>query len=202
MSAALAADGPVLYANDFESGQGEWTMTDSAAWELATEDGNTALALVRASKYLPPVRAPQNIAWIADLDLGRFVLEADLKQTGREYGHRDLCLFIGGQDARHYYYVHLASVADEHANSIFIVNGAPRESIAVTRTSGSSWGDTWHHVKLVPDIDAGAIEVYFDDMATPAMTANDTTFASGTVGIGSFDDVGLFDNIVIRPLRE
>ena len=33
----------------------------------------------------------------------------------------------------------------------------------------------------------GTIEVYFDDLKSPAMTATDKTFAWGRLGIGSFD---------------
>jgi hypothetical protein len=40
--------------------------------------------------------------------------------------------------------------------------------------------------------------VFFDDMSSPAMEASDRTFASGRIGIGSFDDVGMFDNVVIE----
>jgi hypothetical protein len=36
----------------------------------------------------------------------------------------------------------------------------------------------------------GRIEVYFDDMKTPIMTARDKTFTWGQVGVGSFDDTG------------
>jgi len=39
--------------------------------------------------------------------------------------------------------------------------------------------------------------VYFDDMNQPAMRALDKTFEWGKIGIGSFDDVGVFDNIKI-----
>jgi hypothetical protein len=39
--------------------------------------------------------------------------------------------------------------------------------------------------------------VYFDDMQKPAMTATDTTFVSGQVGVGSFDDTGNFDDLFL-----
>ena len=63
-----------------------------------------------------------------------FVLDVKVRSTTRDYGHRDLCLFFGHQDPSHFYYVHLGKQADEHANSIFIVNGKPRVSIAESRT--------------------------------------------------------------------
>ncbi len=40
-------------------------------------------------------------------------------------------------------------------------------------------------------------QIYFDDMQEPVMTADDKTFLSGRVGIGSFDDTGNFDEILL-----
>src|SRR5207342_556777 len=97
-------------------------------------------------------------------------------------GHRDLCLFFGHQDASHFYYAHLGKEADPHANSIFLVDGKPRVSIAESRTKGTPWTVGWHHVRLVRKVEDGRIEVFFDDMATPAMVAHDKTFAHGRVG--------------------
>ena len=41
------------------------------------------------------------------------------------------------------------------------------------------------------------IEVYFDDMDTPAMTARSDRFGAGRVGLGSFDDKGRFDDFAL-----
>ena len=62
-----------------------------------------------------------------------------MRSTQEVYGHQDLCLFFGYQDASHFYYVHLGREADAHANSIFLVNGEPRVSIAQKRTDGTNW---------------------------------------------------------------
>jgi len=42
---------------------------------------------------------------------------------------------------------------------------------------------------------SGSIEVFFDDMEKPVMRAEDKTFLVGSIGLGSFDDVGHFDNV-------
>ena len=39
------------------------------------------------------------------------------------------------------------------------------------------------------------MKVYFDDMTKPLMTAQDTTFGAGEIGIGTFDDSGNFDDV-------
>lgn len=177
-----------------------WKFTDPAAWRIATigASRNHVLEQFQASKYEPPVRSPLNIALARDIDVADFVLDVKVRSTTRDYGHRDLCLFFGHQDASHFYYVHLGKQADEHANSIFIVNGTPRVSIAESRTKGTPWTDDWHHVRLVRRVKDGLIQVFFDDMTHPAMIAHDRTFGHGQVGIGSFDDTGMFDDIEVR----
>jgi hypothetical protein len=118
-----------------------------------------------------------------------------MRSTQEVYGHQDLCLFFGYQDPSHFYYVHLGREADDHANSIFLVNGKPRVSIATQRTDGTDWSKDWHHVRVKRDIRLGTIKVYFDDMKKPIMITKDKTFVFGQIGIGSFDDTGDFDQI-------
>jgi hypothetical protein len=108
-----------------------------------------------------------------------------------------MCLFFGYQDDSHLYYVHLGKKMDPHANNIFIVNGAPRKSISTKTTDGTNWDDAWHHARVVRDVASGSIEVFFDGMKSPAMTAKDATFKSGRVGLGTFDDTGNFDDVLL-----
>ena len=201
-AAEAAMTMPLVFEEDFEAGADRWEPTDPKAWQVIEEDGDYAFALTRPSDHEPTVRSPVNIAWIRDLSVSAFRLELRFKQTGREYGHRDLCLFFGKQDDARFYYVHFAPQADPHANSIFIVNNQPRVSIAQERTDGTRWQDgVYHTARVDRDARTGRIEVYFDDMTQPAMTAEDTTFVSGAIGIGSFDDTGSFDDIRIWGVR-
>ena len=77
---------------------------------------------------------------------------------------------------------------DDRANQIFIVNEADRTKISASTTEGTPWDDAWHWLRVRRDAESGSIEVFFDDMTRPVMTANDKTFQSGKVGVGSFDD--------------
>lgn len=176
----------------------DFRFTDPAAWRFAKSNDNSALELVTQSKYTPIVRSPFNIALLADKLFGDFVLEVDLIQTGKEYGHRDMCLFFGFQSPTNFYYAHIATAADDHAHNIFIVNNAPRTKIAKETTKGVNWGlGVWHKVRLERNAAAGTIKVYFDDLTKPIMTAEDKTFIAGQIGFGSFDDTGMVDNIRI-----
>lgn len=188
-----------VFEDNFDDGAVRWEPTDAKAWKVVEEDGNKIYSQFQASNYKPEVRSPFNISWIKDLTVGNFTLEAKMRQTGREYGHRDMCIFFGKQDATHFYYVHIATKADEHANSIFIVNGEPRKSIATERTEGTNWASGFQTVRVTRNVDTGEIAVYFNDMTKPIMKAVDKTFTSGQIGFGTFDDTGDVDDVKIWP---
>jgi hypothetical protein len=176
----------------------DFRFTDPAAWRFAKTNGTAALELVKQSQYAPIVRSPVNIALIADKVFGDFVLDVELIQTGKEYGHRDMCLFFGFQSPTNFYYTHIATAADDHAHNIFIVNNAPRTKIAKETTKGVNWGlGVWHTVRLERNLAAGTIKVYFDDLTKPIMIAEDKSFGAGHIGFGSFDDTGMVDHIRI-----
>jgi hypothetical protein len=186
----------LVFEADFEDGSlWDWQPTDPEAWRIEDSGGNRVLALYKQSNYNPEVRSPVNINLIKDVEVTSFVLELKMHSTTKDYGHRDMCLFFGYQDPLHFYYVHIANQSDAHANSIFIVNGKPRVSIARTRTEGTKWDDNWHTVRLERDVENGTIKVFFDNGAKPIMTAVDHNFKWGRIGVGSFDDTGQYDDI-------
>ncbi|MBI4663892.1 MAG: hypothetical protein HY735_34250 [Verrucomicrobia bacterium] len=190
----------LLYQQSFDEAPAlrDFVMTDPAAWKYSREEKGGALELVTQSKYKPAVRSPVNIALIADKVFHDFVLEADFIQTGREYGHRDMCIFFGVTSPSRFYYVHIATAADPNAHNVYIVNDKPRTNIAKETTKGVNWGlNQWHKVRVARNTSDGTIKVYFDDMAKPIMIAEDRTFAAGHIGFGSFDDTGKMDNIRI-----
>lgn len=197
-SMSLAADKaeyPLLVSEDFEKGAERWQPTDPKAWKIDKTEKGQVYNQHKKSKYKPPHRSPFNISLLKELTVSNFTLHADLQSTIKDYGHRDMCLFFGFQNPGHFYYVHLGKKTDDHANQIFIVNGKARTKISTKTTPGTNWDDDWHKVKIVRNVETGSIEVYFDNMKKPVMTATDKTFTHGQVGVGSFDDTGRWDNI-------
>jgi hypothetical protein len=199
---------PVLLNEDFEHGFSHWQTSDpkgaEPVWKIIEtgEKGNHALRVTGKSKYKPPFISPLSIALLKDIKVGDFDLTAHVQQTSPKPGaHRDLCFFWDYQDPSHFYYAHLGSRADEHACQIFIVNNADRKMITVDQAKGTPWTKGWHDVKISRRVDDGKMEVYFDDMKKPYMTARDKTFTSGQVGIGTFDDNGNFDNVILHGTR-
>lgn len=199
-------DYQLVFKEDFEDKNAlkRFEMTDPSAWKITKKDDNRFLDLFGASDYEPRVRSPRNIAMIAEQSFGSFVLEADVMQTGREYGHRDMCFFFGMKDASNFYYTHLATSPDPHAHNIFLVNDEPRVAIAGEIAEGIDWGETnqWHKLKIERSVQDGSIKVYFNDMSNPIMEATDTHFDTGHIGFGSFNDTGRIDNIKIWAPKE
>ena len=191
----------LVYSQDFESPQAfaDLEMTDQDAWKISTNSEGSTLELYGKSEYQARVRSPFNIALLKDFIVGDFVMEVNLAQSGKEYGHRDLCLFFNVMSPTNFYYVHIATTTDDHANNIFLVNDEPRTKISTKTTAGTDWGETnsWHTVRIERNATEGAIRIYFDDMNTPIMEASDTHFNKGRIGFGSFDDTGQFDNVKI-----
>lgn len=197
---------PLLYSDDFEHGMERWQTFDAKGVEPSFKvvelkgpgDKTThALRALGTSEYEPPFRSPPNIALLKDATVGDFELTAKVQSTNVDAGpHRDMCIVWGYQDPSHFYYVHFGAVATPDGNScqIFIVNDAARRPITDKAPEGTPWTKGWQNVKVVRRVGDGAMEVYFDAMDKPFMTAHDATFTWGRVGLGTFDDNGNWDD--------
>ncbi|MFO0819785.1 MAG: hypothetical protein U1A77_17685 [Pirellulales bacterium] len=200
-SLLFAQDGklPLIFADDFEKGADAWAPFDSAHWKVKADQGNHVFShFVKQGKYKPPHRSPVNVALLKEYPVEDFELTARVLSTHPDYGHRDAVLIFGYQDPAHFYYVHLGKQMDDHANQIFIVNDKPRTKISTKTTPGTPWDDRWHTIKVIRKVADGAIAVYYDDMETPVMTAKDSTFTWGRIGLGSFDDTTDWDDIKLH----
>jgi len=200
-TAPLAAepDLPLVYEDDFEKGAANWEPTDPDAWRIAETDRGKVYNQFKNSKYRPPHRSPYNISLIKDVVVSDFVLTVKVQSTNKGAGgHRDMCLFFNYQDPANFYYVHLGKNPDPHSSQIMIVDDAPRKMITTNESPGIPWDDEWHDVKIVRDTASGKIEIYFDDMEKPVMVANDKTFTTGRIGLGSFDDNGNWDDLKLH----
>ena len=199
-AARLPGGYKLLYEQNFAGAAAlkDFVFTDPKVWRISKADQSSSLELFGPSAYEPAHRSPFNIALLADRVFGDFILEVELLSTVKPYAHQDMCLIFGMQEPLKFYYVHLALAADENAHNVFIVNGTPRKSFARQTTKGITWGaGIWHKVRLERRLTDGTIKVYFDDLASPIMQAEDKNFAKGGIGLGSFDDLGKFANLKI-----
>lgn len=196
---ATAAELPLILGEGFETGFERWQLFDPEAWRIDHARGGHVLSqYVRDSSYRPPHRSPFHRAMLKDVAVTDFELTVQVRSTVEDYGHRDVCLFFGYQDDKHFYYAHLGKAMDPNANQIFVVDDADRTKISLTTTDGTPWNDEWHTVRVRRDATEGTIEVFYDDMEKPVMTAKDDRFTWGRIGVGTFDDTADFDDVVLR----
>ena len=175
----------------------DFDFSNPESWTWSRKE--SAMELVGVGSYEPEHRSPASLAILKGLKLGDFVLEAELKQTGRDYGHRDMCLFFGYVRPALFYYAHLAPAPDENAHNVFLVKDAPRTNLAPVFPEGMQWGEGWHTVRLVRR--GAEVRVFVDDADQPTLRARDATIPRGRVGIGSFDDSGKIRSLKIWAPR-
>ena len=196
----LADESTILLEEQFETGIDRWQLLDPKTWSLSKKQDNTTFEITkRETEYQPPVRSPGHVALIKDMELSSFEITFRVRSTKDTGNHRDCCVFFAYQDDQHFYYVHLGAKPDPASGQIMIVREAPR--LALTKNENlTPWDDQWHHVRLVRRMPEGTIEVYFDSMDKPLMSVVDQTFDRGRIGIGSFDDMNEFDDVVVKSL--
>ena len=199
---------PVIFDANFEKSEDltKWQATDAKAWKLVKSDGGQYLSLHKQCDYRPRVWSPRNFILLPKVKATTFVMDLKVKSTSPESPSPDVCLIFGYQSPAQFYYAHICDRAAEDpdrggpsSHAIHVVDGRPRMSITHYRSQGVVWGKKWHHVRLVRVWLTGSIQVYFDDMKQPILTATDEQrFDLGRIGVGSFDDLACFDDIVVR----
>lgn len=176
----------------------KWAFADEGAWEWAGEGAETVLSLKRQSDFKPKVRSPFNLAWFEGGDWGSFTLTAEVRLDLFNDGNNDVCIAFGKEGETKFYYAHLGEKADKVHLQLHLVNDADREKITAEGAETLPWEQgKWHQVKLVRDIEAGTITVWFD--GKQVLAAVDKTLGKGKIGLGSFDDLGSFRDLEITP---
>lgn len=193
----MSAKAPPVFEEDFTNGLAGWEVLDPDTWRENT-DGTVEIT-ARQSDYKPPHRSPWHVSLVKDLQVGNTAIELRVRSTKDTGNHRDCCVFFGWQDAAHFYYVHLGAKPDPASGQIMIVDDAPRRPLTKNEKR-VPWTDGWHNVRLERDTASGRIAIYFDDLTTPFLEVTDTTFGTGRVGIGSFDDLNAFDDVRVWDL--
>jgi hypothetical protein len=189
---------PLVYSQDFDAADSEqqFAFTDAKAWRRTVDGSNGWLEQFAQCAYEPRFRSPLNLAILRTPSFGDFVLEARLRQTGREYPHRDMCVVFAFRDAEHFSYAHLASTADENAHHVQRVDGAPRTPVTTSRTQGVDWGtDRWLPLRV--ERSGASVRVWLGDAKEPQLVAEETAPGEGWIGFGTFDDTGAVDEIRI-----
>jgi len=196
---------PFLLSDDFEQENFDnWLLHPSESWILKRDNDSKVLALQEPGKQ-GKVRAPTAYALLKDFDVTDFVFTGKIKcYQDPNILARDMVVIFHYQDSTHFYYVHFSAKSDDKHNIIAIVNGKDREKIN-HESAGASQArliDTkFHKFKISYDSKTYKMSAYLDDMTKPILTANDSTLSHGLIGVGSFDDTGCMDNVILWGRR-
>jgi Glucose / Sorbosone dehydrogenase len=132
-------------------------------------------------------------------------IDAEVRiDTPVEVSNRDVIIVFGYRSDTEFYYAHLSTDNTIYPhNGIFVVNNADRVRIedqwdGTRGATPAITDDEWHRMRVVHCADEGEIAVYMDGSRQPLMTAHDTTFDSGRVGFGSFDNIGRLRDLEVE----
>ena len=201
LAAGLAGQKPApLFCDGFRAGAGVWQFRAGSGWKVVADSSDSVLCLVQPGK-IGKIRAPASWAVRKGVDVKGFVFEGRFRCTAPvDVSSRDLCVIFNFQDSVHFAYVHFSARSDRVHNIIGLVNGADRVKINLEppgKSEARLVDQRWHRFRVTYDAGTGRVRAFLDDFTRPVLTAVDTILRHGSVGVGSFDDTGCFDNLCL-----
>jgi Glucose / Sorbosone dehydrogenase len=188
------------------AGAASWAPVTPSKWRFT----NHEVILAEAGAERPGPRRPFEYAVLtAGPQWSSVEIEAQVRLDAPvEVSDRDVIIVFGWRSDTEFYYAHLSTDNTVYPhNGIFKVDNADRQRIEY-QWNGRSRGANpaivdadWHKVRVVHLPATGEIAVYVDGSKDPLMTAKDTTFGSGRVGFGSFDNIGRLRHLTVRGTR-
>jgi len=190
--------GVVTFKDNFQNGiNPAWSPKTQDKWELAEESKNSFYQLKDPGEHDEGIQRPTEYSLVRDFIYTDFTFKCKLRcDAPAELRYRDVVIIFGYQDDTHFYYIHLSNISDDLHNAIMLVNGDYRQKLSKNMPEPTLTDLDFHKVKVKRDAETGDMEVYLDENLV--MKAQDRTFTKGKIGVGSFDNVGSFDDIRIR----
>jgi glucose/arabinose dehydrogenase len=189
------------------AGAKNWAPVTPSKWRFT---GNQVIMTEPGAARPGPRRPFEYAVLTAGPEFGSARIDARVRiDTPVEITNRDVIIVFGYRSDTRFYYAHLSTDNTIYPhNGIFVVNNADRVRIEdqwdAVHSRGAAPAITdreWHDVRVVHCADSGQIAVYVDHSKTPLMTAVDTTFTSGRVGFGSFDNIGRLRDLEVTGTR-
>jgi hypothetical protein len=186
---------------DFESAQLDaWEQVGTGSWNQVKLPARGGVIELTESGDIPtkPVRKPANILLAPAPAVSAFSLDLEVRSLQFERIGADIVIIFGYQDPQHFYYAHISNDVNHVHQVIMKVEGNKnaRRAIHLEAEPIAALKDAWQRIRITRSA-AGRVEVFVDDMVAPSLTANDATWISGRIGIGSFNDAAQFDSIVL-----
>ena len=177
---------------NFDNGQLplNWIPLTEERWSVVMEGGSNALFL-NTSEYNPESgnRLGEHITSPDSYTDFSFSVKAKTNESSGN-GNADYAMVFGFVDGSNYYYMLFNRTQSN--TQLFKVASGVRELIG-TATAGSIPDEAYHEIELRRI--GNSIEVRFDGALV--LAAEDSTFPSGKLGLGSYNDSAYFDDIRI-----
>jgi hypothetical protein len=175
---------PTTIFEDFSADSGQFVVVDGS-WTLSNGTYGTTADNNAATTHLN-TRAIHETAMSGD-----FLLTVDAQAISTGNTWNNFAVIFGYQDPNNYYFFSSNQNNDAGTNGIFrVVDGASTElaNIAGTITAGVTY-------QLKLELSGGSIKAYRNNVLVAS--ANDSTFISGQIGLGSRQFPAVFDNLIV-----
>jgi pectate lyase len=175
----FAAYGAPLFSDDFEDGNATGWTTNGGSWSVVT-DGSR---VYRQGGTSSDARALAGSTWTDQ------VVEARVKPISFNGTNRFVAVLARAQNATNYYYLAL-----RNNNTIELKKLVSGSSTTLASGSFTVSTGTWYSVKL--EVVGSTLRGYVNGVQL--LTATDTRFTSGKIGVATFYASAAFDDVVVN----
>lgn len=188
----LSKVGPVFSPVAYYGDRRNWERKTASKWSVINRDGDKRLFL-EPEDLVEDGQLPGEYALAKDRRFADFTmtLEAKTFEDLADNDAADYAVIFGYQDDQNYYF--FLPNAHQDWSELFVVKDGQKTQLGrATATLIPDQG--WHDLEVAR---AGStITVAFD--AQQVLQVDDTTFGEGRIGVGSYNDAVLFDNIDVH----
>jgi len=170
----------------------DWGPLTSSRWSVVMDEGDYAYFLnTTAYSSLSGNRLGEYSLLPGSYGDFTMTLQARLGDAVGDNAQADFAIVFGYQDVNNYFYMMFNN--DAGFTALFKVVNGVRQQVAA---ADQDWitDNLYHAVEVSRS--GGEITVLFD--GATVLTVTDTAFATGQVGVGSFNDATYFDDISVK----
>jgi len=183
---------PTTFDDGFENGAGNWSPLTPSRWQVINNAGSLRYFLNTTNYESPDGILMGEISRLNGRKWEDFTFECSAKSADviGGSGAADLCVAFAYQDFNSYYYINFNQSAG--LTELFRVHDGGIVTLA--SFGGSTFvDDNYHSIRI--ERTGSQIRAFFD--GAQVLSATDTFFGEGEIGIGSYNDSGFFDDISI-----
>ena len=173
---------PPLFSDDFQDGDAVGWTPVAGNWWMLNDAGNW--------RYIQTTTASYGISVNGLASWSDYILEADVKHVGT--GTRSVGLVVRYQDASNYYF----AIYERNLNLWRLYKRVNGVNTLIKQSGTTIWpADTFHRIQVNVKGDRFIVI----DNGTTVIDWNDSTFATGKIGLRTYQNLGVFDNVLVLP---